>query len=62
MTDPIKEQVEPKDTPPDLVRRTAEGKDQATPFLALTGVTLVVALAAGTLIAVLLLVWWLLAR
>jgi hypothetical protein len=62
MTEPIKEQVEPKDTPPDLVRRTAEGKDQATPFLALTGVTLTIAVVAGALIAVLLLVWWLIAR
>ena len=62
MTEPIKEKVEPTDTPPDLARRTAEGKDQATPFLALTGVTLTVAIAAGALIAVLLLVWWLIAR
>ena len=62
MTEPIKDKVEPKDTPPDLARRTAEGKDQATPFLALTGVTLTIAVAAGALIAVLLLVWWLIAR
>ena len=62
MTEPIKERVEPQDAPPELVRRTAEGKDQATPFLALTGVTIAVALVAGTLIAVLVTLWWVLAR
>jgi hypothetical protein len=62
MTEPIKERIEPQDTPPDLARRTAEGKDQATPFLALTGVTLVVAAIAGILIAALVTLWWVLAR
>ena len=62
MTEPVKEYVEPKDTPQDQVRRTAEGKDQATPFLALTAVTLGVGAVAGILIAALLVLWWVLAR
>jgi hypothetical protein len=52
MTEPIKEEV----------RKTAEGKDAATPARLLFGVALTVWLAAGALSAVLLLVWWWLAR
>jgi hypothetical protein len=62
MTDPIKEQVEPEDTPADQHRRVAEGRDQATPFLALGGVAISVWAVVAVLAVVLLLVWWLLAR
>ena len=52
MTEPLKEEI----------RKTAEGRDAATPARALFGVALTVWLAAGILSAVLLLVWWLVAR
>ena len=52
MTEPIKEEV----------RKTAEGKDAATPARLLFGVALTVWIAAGVLIVVLFLVYWLIAR
>jgi hypothetical protein len=52
MTEPIKEEI----------RRTAEGRDAATPARALFGVALTVWLAAAILTAVVLVVWWLVAR
>jgi hypothetical protein len=52
MTEPIEKPV----------RETARGKDEATPIRALAGVTVTVGIVAGILIAVLVLLWWLLAR
>jgi hypothetical protein len=52
MTEPLKDEI----------RKTAEGEDAATPARLLFGVALTVWLAAGILSAVLLLVWWLIAR
>jgi hypothetical protein len=52
VTDPIQEQV----------RKTARGDDPATPARVLAGVTLTVAIVAGILIAVLVFLWWYLAR
>jgi hypothetical protein len=46
----------------DEVRKTARGRDEATPARALFGVALTVWFAAAVFIAVLLLVWWLIAR
>ena len=62
MTERIKEEIEPQDAPPDQARRVAEGRDQATPFLALTGVTLTVAVVAGIIIVALVTLWWVIAR
>jgi hypothetical protein len=62
MTEPTKDDLEPRSTPEELVRRTAEGKDEKTPFLALGGVALTVALFAGILIAALATLWFVLAR
>ena len=44
------------------VRKTAEGRDAATPARALFGVALSVWAVAAVITAVLLLVWWLIAR
>jgi type IV secretory pathway VirB3-like protein len=52
MTEPIKEEV----------RKTAEGKDAATPARLLFGVAVTVWVAAGVLTVVLFLVYWLVAR
>jgi len=52
MTEPIKEEV----------RKTAEGRDAATPARLLFGVALTVWLAAALLTAVLALVYWLVVR
>jgi type IV secretory pathway VirB3-like protein len=52
MTEPIKEEV----------RKTAEGKDAATPARLLFGVAVTVWVAAGVLTVVLFLVYWLIAR
>jgi hypothetical protein len=52
MTEPIKEEI----------RKTAEGQDAATPARLLFGVAVTVWAAAGVLTAVLLLVYWLIAR
>jgi hypothetical protein len=46
----------------DPIERTARGRDEATPARALFGVALTVWAVAGVFTAVLLLVWWLLAR
>ncbi len=46
----------------DPVKRTARGRDEATPARALFGVALTVWAASGVLIAVLLALWWFLAR
>jgi disulfide bond formation protein DsbB len=43
------------------IRKTARGRDAATPARALFGVALTVWAAAAVLAAVLLLVWWLIA-
>ena len=52
MTEPIKEEV----------RKTAEGKDAATPARLLFGVAITVWVAAGVLTVVLFLIYWLIAR
>ena len=52
MTEPVKEQI----------RKTSEGRDAATPARLLFGVALTVWAVAAALAAVLLLVWWLIAR
>lgn len=44
------------------VRETARGADEETPARALAGVWIVVAVAAGILIALLTFLWWYLAR
>lgn len=44
------------------LRKTARGKNEATPARALAGVTVTVGVVAGVLIAVLVLLWWLIAR
>jgi hypothetical protein len=44
------------------VRETARGVDDETPFRALAGVHLIVAIVAGILIALLTFLWWYLAR
>jgi hypothetical protein len=46
----------------DPVKETARGQDEATPARALFGVAVTVWGVAGVFIAVLLLLWWLLAR
>jgi len=40
------------------LKKTARGRDEATPARLLSGVTLVVGAVAGTLIVVLLIVWY----
>jgi hypothetical protein len=52
MTEPIKEEI----------RKTAEGKDAATPARLLFGVAITVWIAAGVLTVALFLVYWLIAR
>jgi hypothetical protein len=52
MTGPIEDQV----------RKASRGEDPATPARVLTGVTLVVGIVAGILIATLVFLWWYLAR
>lgn len=52
MTEPVEREV----------RKTARGRDEGTPARVLFGVALTVWLVAAVLIAVLLLVWWLIAR
>jgi disulfide bond formation protein DsbB len=52
MTEPVEREV----------RKTARGRDEATPARALLGVALTVWAAAAVLAAVLLLVWWLIGR
>jgi hypothetical protein len=52
MTEPLKEEIQ----------KIAEGEDEATPARLLFGVALTVWVAAGVLIAVLLLVSWLVTR
>jgi hypothetical protein len=44
----------------DPIRETARGRDDATPVRALTGVTLVIGVVAGVLIAALLILWYVL--
>ena len=44
----------------DSARDTARGRDEATPARALTGVTLLIGVVAGTLIVALLIVWYVL--
>ena len=50
---------EPVETPKRLLRRAERGKDEATPVIVLGGVTLVVAIVVGVLLAVVLLVYFL---
>jgi disulfide bond formation protein DsbB len=52
MTEPVKDEI----------RKTAEGRDAATPARALFGVALTVWAVAAVITAVLLLVWWLIAH
>lgn len=52
MTEPVEREV----------RRTARGRDEGTPARALFGVALTVWLVAALIAAVLLVVWWTLAR
>ena len=52
MSEPVEEQV----------RKTARGRDAATPARALAGVTVTVGVVAVALIAALVLLWWLIAR
>jgi hypothetical protein len=52
MTEPIEKEI----------RKTARGRDEATPARALFGVALTVWGAAALITAVLLLLWWLIAR
>jgi hypothetical protein len=52
MTEPIKEELQ----------KIAEGEDEATPARVLFGVAMTVWVAAGVLIAVLLLISWLVTR
>jgi hypothetical protein len=52
MTEPLEEEV----------RKTAEGRDAATPARVLFGVALTVWGIAALITAVLLVVWWLIAR
>jgi len=40
------------------IRKTASGRDEATPARALTGVTLVIGVVAAVLIVALLIVWY----
>jgi hypothetical protein len=44
--------TEPTETPKRLFRRAARGRDPQTPFLVVSGVTLVVAVAVAVLVAV----------
>jgi hypothetical protein len=46
-------------SPKELLRETDRGRSARTPFLALTGVTLVIALAVGLLLVVLFLIYFL---
>ena len=52
MTEPVEREV----------RKTARGRDEGTPARALFGVAITVWAVAAVITAVLLLVWWLLAR
>jgi hypothetical protein len=49
MTEPLEDQI----------REVDRGRDPKTPFLALTGVTIIVAAAVVTLLAIVALVYWL---
>jgi hypothetical protein len=49
MTEPLEEKI----------REVDRGRDPKTPFLALTGVTIVVALAVVTVLAIVAIVYWL---
>jgi hypothetical protein len=49
MTEPLEDQI----------REVDRGRDPKTPFLALTGVTVIVALAVAVLLAIVALVYWL---
>jgi hypothetical protein len=44
--------TEPTETPKRLFRRAARGRDPQTPFLVISGVTLVIAVAVAVLVAV----------
>jgi hypothetical protein len=46
------------ETPKDLVEETERGRSERTPWLALTGVTLVVAVLAGLIIVAALIVYF----
>jgi len=47
------------ETPRDLAREAGRGRSERTPWLALTGVTLVVAALVATIVAVALIVYFL---
>jgi hypothetical protein len=49
MTEPLEEKI----------REVDRGRDPKTPFLALTGVTIIVATAVATLLVIVALVYWL---
>jgi hypothetical protein len=51
--------TEPVETPKRLFRRAARGKDETTPALVISGVTLVIAVVVGVLVAAALLVYFL---
>jgi hypothetical protein len=46
------------ETPKDLIEETQRGRSERTPWLALTGVTLVVAVLAGLIIVAALIVYF----
>jgi len=52
MTDPV-------ETPKRLHRKAARGKDEATPAIVLSGVTLTIAVVVGLLVAAVFLVYFL---
>ena len=51
--------TEPTETPKRLYRKAARGKDESAPLIVISGVTLVVAIAVGLLLAAAFLVYFL---
>ena len=50
---------DPVETPKHLYRKAARGRDQATPALVLSGVTIVIAIAIAVLLAITFLIYFL---
>lgn len=51
--------TEPTETPPRLVRKAARGKDEATPAIVMSGMTILIASVVAVLVAIALLLYFL---
>jgi hypothetical protein len=50
--------TEPTETPPRLVRKAARGKDEATPLIVISGVTILIASVVAVILAIALLLYF----